>query len=190
MQCCIAIIPANSDLCTPTRHALTTPRAASNASRMIIRKTISGWLAWGGHALNAIAALALIALLAACSGGNGINVKHVGLSCVDDSVHCIQKRQSALKSMLADTSNSWVNQPVTAEAYASGVRLFAYKKKKKQLSCADLRRGQNEAKNARAVLRSSAGSNLSPAQIARGAMLGTEVARELKREIRRRCGKA
>ncbi len=138
-----------------------------------------------------VLAIAVAALLSGCANGSTANViQSNGLSCVDDSTHCIQQRQYALKSMLADTSNSWVHQPVSAEAYASGVRLFAYKKKKKQLPCSDLRRGQQEAHNARTVLRGPAGSNLSSGQIARGAMLGTEVARELKREIRRRCGKA
>ncbi len=134
-------------------------------------------------------AVAIVALsLAACANGSTATVtKSKGLRCVDDSQNCIQQRKYALNSLLADSSYAWVHQPVTAEAYATGVRLFAYKKKKKQLSCRDLRRGQQEAHNARSVLSSSAGRNLTPAQVARGAMLGTEVSRELKREIGRRC---
>ena len=139
------------------------------------------------------AALAVIIsaiLVAGCANGSSVPLsKGAGLSCVDDSSHCIKQRQYALNSFLSDTTNSWVHQPVSAEAYASGVRLFAYKKKKKQLSCKDLRRGPAEAQNARTVLGGPAGKKLSPAQVARGAMLGTEVARELKREIRRRCGR-
>lgn len=139
-----------------------------------------------------IAALALctvaILMFAACAGGSdGIKVtKLKGLSCVDDSKHCIQERQYALSRLLADNSYGWVSQRPTANAYATGVRLFAFQKKKKSLSCANLKRGQLEAQNARSVLRSS-GKHLTPAQIARGAILGTEVSRELKREIRRRC---
>lgn len=150
------------------------------------------WIARLGTRARAATTVVIAAMLVAgCANGASVPLtKGAGLSCVDDSSHCIKQRQYALNSILADSTHSWVHQPVSAEAYASGVRLFAYKKKKKQLSCKDLRRGQAEAQNARAVLRGPAGKKLSPAQVARGAMLGTEVARELKREIRRRCGRA
>jgi len=90
--------------------------------------------------------------------------------------------------MLADKQRVWVQRTPTAEAYASGVRLFAYKKTKKALTCAELDVGIREASGARASLR-SAKARLSPAQIGRGAMLGDEVSRELSREKKRRCKK-
>lgn len=112
-----------------------------------------------------------------------------GLGCVDDSLECRNKRQAALGVLLADKSRAWVRQPADAAAYASGVRLFAYKKRKRELSCAELSIGHREAKAARPTLRAAAGT-LTPGQIARGAMLGDEVGGELARERRKRKCKA
>lgn len=112
-----------------------------------------------------------------------------GLSCVDDSVRCRNNRRAALDALLADKQRTWVRQPASASAYASGVRLFAFKKRKRELSCVELAIGQREAKAARRTLR-AASDRLTPAQIARGAMLGDEIGAELKRERRRRRCKA
>ncbi len=117
-----------------------------------------------------------------------IGITSAGLNCVDDSPRCIERRQAALRSMLSDKQRVWVQHIPTAEAYASGVRLFAYKKTKKALTCPELNVGIREASGARASLRSAKG-RLRPAQIARGAMLGDEVSRELSREKKRRCKK-
>ena len=112
-----------------------------------------------------------------------------GLGCVDDSPVCRTRRRAALDALLADRSRAWVRQPPDAAAYASGVRLFAFKKRKRELNCTELAIGQREAKAARPTLR-AASDRLTPAQIARGAMLGDEVGTELARERRKRRCKA
>ena len=112
-----------------------------------------------------------------------------GLGCVDDSLECRNMRQTALAALLADHSRSWVREPADAAAYASGVRLFAFKQRKRELDCSELSIGKREAVAARPTLRAAA-SRLTPAQIARGAMLGDEVGQELTREHRRRGCKA
>lgn len=109
-----------------------------------------------------------------------------GLACVDDSPECINRRQTTLKSMVDDKNRAWVKEPPTPEAYASGVRLFALKTKKKELTCDELAHGKREADAARASL-ANAGSRLTHAQITRGNMLATEVGRELGREMKARC---
>jgi hypothetical protein len=109
--------------------------------------------------------------------------------CVDDSPACIKARQHELSGMLADRQKRWIQQPATAESYAGGVRLFAYKKRKKELSCAELEAAHREAEAGPAVLRGPAGKHLTPAQVSRAVMLSTEVARELQVEKRRRCGR-
>lgn len=116
----------------------------------------------------------------------GLGITSAGLNCIDDSPKCIDRRQAALTALLSDNQRVWVHRPPTPEAYASGVRLFAFKKSKKSLTCPELDAGIREASGARASLR-GASARLSPAQIARGAMLGDEVARELKREKSSRC---
>jgi len=128
--------------------------------------------------------------LGACSIGMGPEIEtRAGLGCVDDSVECISRRQATLRSMVDDKSKSWINEAPTPEAYASGVRLFAYKSKKKELTCDELKRGKLEADTARTSL-ASVGTRLTPAQVSRSAMLAGEVGRELQREIDRRCKKA
>ena len=115
-------------------------------------------------------------LLNACATKSGLLAPiDAGLRCVDDSAGCRQKRSAALTALVNDRTNSWIAQPATPEAYASGVRLFAFRKRKQALSCAQLAQGAKEAQAARPSLR-TASNRLSPAQIARGAMLGDEVA--------------
>ncbi|MCC7252271.1 hypothetical protein [Hyphomicrobium sp.] len=146
------------------------------------------------HAAASAANLALVAgllglsgCLGACAIGTGPEIgARAGLGCVDDSPECINRRQATLRHMVDDKSKSWINESPTPEAYASGVRLFAYKTKKKELTCAELRRGKLEADTARTSL-ASMGSRLTPAQVSRSTMLAGEVGRELQNEINRRC---
>jgi hypothetical protein len=130
--------------------------------------------------------MALLALAACAGQGPNVNSTTAGLSCVDDSADCIAKRQATLQHFKQDDDRAWVRQAPTAEAYASGVRLFAFSQKKKQLSCDELRRGKIEADAAPRVLQGASGK-LSPGQISRGKMLAHEVSRELGKEIKRRC---
>lgn len=146
------------------------------------------------HAAASMANAALVAgivALGACSLGacavSGPQIgPRAGLGCVDDSAECINHRQATLKHMMNDSSRSWVNETPTPEAYASGVRLFAFKSKKKELTCDELKRGKLEADTARSSL-NSVGDRLTPAQVSRSVMLAGEVGRELEREMSRRC---
>lgn len=135
------------------------------------------------------AATTAICTLTACSGNSvTVTTPGAGLKCVDDSPTCIAERQATMKAMLADPNKSWVAQRPDAAAYASGVRLFAFKSKKKELSCAELQAGKREADAGPAILRTP-GNGLSHSQVSRGVILAHEVSRELGREISRRCGK-
>lgn len=129
--------------------------------------------------------LGLSGCLGACATGPEIGTR-VGLGCVDDSQQCIHHRQATLADMMNDKSRSWVNEQPTPQAYASGVRLFAFKTKKKELTCDELKRGKLEADTARSSL-SSIGAQITPAQMSRSVMLAGEVGRELQNEINRRC---
>lgn len=108
-----------------------------------------------------------------------------GLSCVDDSSACISRRGMALDALTSDPTRKWIQQPASANAYASGVRMFALRRQKSALTCAELKRGKREADNAKVVLTTGAG--LSTAQVARAKLLSQDVSRELAREIKRRC---
>jgi hypothetical protein len=123
--------------------------------------------------------------LAACSGF-GFGDDKAGLSCIDDSSTCVERRQATLKSMLADKERKWVKEPATAQAHASGVRLFAFRSTKAELSCEELSHGRREAEAAPKALKGQQG--LSPAQVSRASMFAAEVQKELAAEMkRRRC---
>jgi hypothetical protein len=127
--------------------------------------------------------------LPAC-GGPDADGPSSGLTCVDDSPDCVDRRQKTLRYLVDDKDRAWIAAHPPPEAYASGVRLFALKNKKKDLTCEELAHGREEADRAPTVLRGPEGSNLTPAQKSRGIMLASEVSRELSAEIKRRCKKA
>ena len=136
-----------------------------------------------------LAAVCGLSLLASGCGGlfDGGDTK-AGLSCVDDSPECVEQRQVTLKAMLADKDRTWVKEAPTPQAHASGVRLFAYRTRKKELSCEELAHARREADGAAKTLRGPEGKSLSPAQISRATMFAAEVSKELSAEMRtRRC---
>jgi hypothetical protein len=128
-------------------------------------------------------------VLAGCGGSDVAGGASSGLTCVDDSADCIERRQRTLRYLVDDKDRAWIKAQPAPEAYASGVRLFALKSKKKELTCEELAHARNEADKAPGVLRGPSGANLTPAQISRGVMLAGEVSRELASEMKRRCKK-
>lgn len=137
-------------------------------------------------------AVLLSILLAGCETSGSANIQGIGKgeACINDSKDCIAQRSAALNALLVDKKNHWISQPPSSHSYASGVRLFAYKSRKKSLSCNELAKGSKEADAAPSVLRGPGGKSFTPAQVSRGLMFATEVSRELKRESRQRCGGA
>jgi hypothetical protein len=138
-----------------------------------------------------IATLALLGAGAAggCSSSN-VEFTNVSssLNCVDDTPQCVSSRQAALRTLVADKNRGWIRQPADASAHASGVRLFALRQKRRELTCDELAHGKREADTAPAVLRASAG-RLTHAQISRGVILAGEVSRDLAREQAKRCAR-
>jgi hypothetical protein len=139
------------------------------------------------HAIRAGVAIGTLLL-----GGCSLNLfsapeTTASTGCVDDSKECIDRRAAALRGMMADKDRRWVREPASPESYASGVRLFAYKSRKRDLSCDELAHGRREADAAPVSLRGPAAAGLTPAQISRGSMLAAEVSKELAAEMKRRC---
>jgi hypothetical protein len=132
------------------------------------------------------AAWCSLCLLASACSGFGVDDPRAGLTCVDDSPECVDRRQATLKSMLDDQDRKWVKEPSNAQAHASGVRLFAFRSRKKELSCEELAAGRREADSVPKVLKGS--KDLSPSQISRATLFAAEVSKELAVEMRsRRC---
>jgi hypothetical protein len=131
-------------------------------------------------------ALSGLCLLASACSSFGPDDPRAGLSCIDDSQECVERRQATLKSMLDDQDRKWVKEPTNPQAHASGVRLFAFRSRKKELSCEELALGRREADSVPKTLRGS--KDLSPAQVSRANMFAAEVSKELAAEMRsRRC---
>ena len=135
-----------------------------------------------------LAAIASVGIVASACSGLNTEDSRAGLSCVDDSKECIDQRQSTLKGMLADKDRKWVKEPASPMAHASGVRLFAFRSRKKELTCEELAHGRREADGVAKSLRGPDSQGLSPAQISRASMFAAEVSKELSVEMRtRRC---
>jgi hypothetical protein len=129
-----------------------------------------------------------LGLAASACSGFGSDDPRAGLSCIDDSPECVGQRQVALKSMLDDQDRKWVKEPTNPQAHASGVRLFAFRSRKKELSCEELAVGRREADSVAKTLRGPDGKSMSTAQVARATMFAAEVSKELSAEMRsRRC---
>jgi hypothetical protein len=138
--------------------------------------------------LRLLAALASCIELAGCAGApDPAFAQQRGLKCVDDSNVCISQRKMVYDSYMADKSRAWMKQPAGPHEYASGVRLMAYSKMRKELSCEELAHAKEEADRGPSSLSGGAYVGLTSAQVARGAMLAREVSRELASEITRRC---
>jgi hypothetical protein len=131
--------------------------------------------------------LLIVAALVGCGGPN-IGTSS-GLTCVDDSPKCIERRQQTLSYLVDSKDRAWIRAHPPVAAYASGVRLFALQRKKKELTCEELALGRSEAEKAPGLLRGPEGAKLTPAQISRGVILASEVKRELAAEMKRRCKK-
>jgi len=141
--------------------------------------------AWPRHVTVALLCGVGVAL-SACTGLLGPDDSRAGLSCIDDSTQCVDQRQATLKAMLADKDRAWVKEQATPHAHASGVRLFAFRSKKTELTCEELAHGRREAESAPKTLKN--GQGLSPAQISRASIFAAEVNKELMAEMKkRRC---
>jgi hypothetical protein len=144
----------------------------------------------GLPARAAVAAVAIALCFAApsCTGFIDSGDMRAGLSCVDDSPECVAQRQATLKFLIADKDHNWVKEPATPAAHASGVRLFAFRSTKRELSCQELAIGRREANAAPKTLRGPDGKGLSAAQVSRASLFAAEVSKELAAEMRaRRC---
>jgi hypothetical protein len=144
---------------------------------------------WGPFATRQARIGVTLGLCGLALSGCGVGLEdnaRAGLSCLDDSPRCIDQRQATLKAMLSDKERRWVKEHATPQAHASGVRLFAFRTAKADLTCEELLVGRREAETAPRALKG--GPGLSPAQVSRASLFAAEVRRELALEMgRRRC---
>jgi hypothetical protein len=180
----ICLTAATRTFYLPTRESFKGQLMATPKHESRDKLNCARWLSLG-------LAICAAGVLAGCATSDPpVQLAKPGYSCVDDSIECINRRQALLRQLTADTSHAWMKEQPTPEAYASGVRLFAMKTKKKDLSCAELAQGRQEADRGPQALRGPGATKLTPAQVSRGVMFAGEVSRELGNEIGRRCKRA
>ena len=75
-----------------------------------------------------------------------------------------------LKVLVDDPKRDWVGQPQSADGYADGTRLFAYRVLPKKLTCGELKRALDDTTAATALLQ--------PARYEKVRTLATAVSRE------------
>ncbi|MEO0620117.1 MAG: hypothetical protein AAFZ01_12675 [Pseudomonadota bacterium] len=134
--------------------------------------------------LNASCVLGFAAaVLAGCASTQGPPVA----TCLDDSQSCVSQRRATLNAMLADPQRKWVSARPGPRVYATGVRLFAWRKTKAQLSCGELQAGIAETGRARQTLAGPMGG-ASRTRIGQIIALSDDVNGELKKVARgKRC---
>jgi hypothetical protein len=84
-----------------------------------------------------------------------------------------------LKQLVSSPKRDWIGKPQSADAYANGTRLFAYRALRKKLSCGELKGALADT--------SAAASLLGSPRHDRARALTTAVSHELKLEQDRRC---
>jgi hypothetical protein len=91
-----------------------------------------------------------------------------------------QECTAQLRVLVDDPKRDWVGQPQSADGYADGTRLFAYRVLRKKLTCGELKRALDDTTAATALLQ--------PVRYEKVRTLATAVSRELKAEHGKRCG--
>jgi hypothetical protein len=84
-----------------------------------------------------------------------------------------------LKKLVSDPKRDWIGQPQSADAYANGIRLFAYRLLRKKLTCNELQRALEDTK--------AATLSLQEPRYDRARTLVADVSRELNTEQAKRC---
>jgi hypothetical protein len=110
-------------------------------------------------------------------GGNESPATHEADSCPTP-----EKCATELRMLVTDPVRNWVGQPQSAEAYANGTRLFAYRALKKKLTCDELHRALAETE--------AAGPSLQGSRYEGARKLMSDVRHELGAERTKRCRKA
>ena len=140
------------------------------------------------RALLAVASTAIHLFVSACSTG-GSFPPLPGLTGNDkdppevaheaDTCPTPEKCAAQLRILVSDPVRNWIGQPQSADAYANGTRLFAYRALKKKLTCDELRRALLETE--------AAGPALQAPRYEGARRLMSEVRGELSSEKSKRC---
>jgi hypothetical protein len=115
------------------------------------------------------------------TGNDPSDTETASLTAATEST-CQTPQQCAvqLRALVDDPKREWVGQPQSADGYADGTRLFAYRVLRKKLTCGELKRALDDTTSATALLQ--------PVRYEKVRTLATAVSRELRAEHGKRCG--
>jgi hypothetical protein len=131
--------------------------------------------------------MAVVLSLAGCAseeGGMPFAFSFAGgspLGAASDACTTPQDCSERLKSLVNNPNREWVGAPQSAEDYANGTRLFAYRALQKKLTCGELKRAVEDTK--------AALSSLEKPPYQRAHALAGEVSRALIAEQAKRCSR-
>ncbi|KAB2851212.1 MAG: hypothetical protein F9K44_02355 [Hyphomicrobiaceae bacterium] len=136
-----------------------------------------------------LAAIAAGLLLAACASFNSAPEvsNNPAAGCVDDSKQCIDRRMTTLKAMVSDPKRTWVFQQESPASYATGVKLFAYRATRSQLTCTELSHGRQETAEAAHSLKSGSVPGMNDSRLAQVRDMSSQVSKELGKEFDKAC---
>jgi hypothetical protein len=103
------------------------------------------------------------------------------LGATSDGCETPQDCSERLKSLVNNPNREWIGAPQSAEDYANGTRLFAYRALQKSLTCSELKRAIEDTKVAL--------SSLEKPPYQRAHALAGEVSRALVAEQAKRCSR-
>ncbi len=130
--------------------------------------------------------LLVAVLLAGCAASNGFSLfggitqpENEPASADAEVCPTPEACTAELKKMVGEPRRDWIGRPQSAEAYANGTRLFAYRALRKKLTCGELKTALDDTSSAAALLQAP--------HHERARALATAVGHELKSEHDRRC---
>jgi hypothetical protein len=96
-------------------------------------------------------------------------------------------RGQALKAMLADPKRSWVTKPESPAAFATGVKLFAYRGVRDKMTCAELAHGRAETVTMPQTLKPGSVPGMNDSRLAQVRDMSGQINKELSKEFDRAC---
>jgi hypothetical protein len=140
------------------------------------------------HGCVSVGGIAAIFFLAGCAGqesDNPLGFAFAGASnpSVIDADACGSAQDCAarLKTLVTNPNRDWIGVPQSADGYANGTRLFAYRTLRRKLTCSELQRAVEDCK--------AAMTSLDAPPYSRARALAAEVTRELATEQAKRCSR-
>ena len=172
---------ARSGRCAPYLAASPAAALARDRGHSGLGRRPGGLRGWAATCCGS--GLLLAGLLAGCASPSGFSL-FGGLGTENavaetDTCGAPEACAAELKRLVSEPRRDWIGRPQSADAYADGTRLFAYRALRKKLSCGELKIALQDTTAAATLLQTP--------RYERARTLTTAVGHELKIEQDKRC---